>query len=198
MTEKPTGPACGNNPNYPLTDGDRQAVADARAYLAARAGQHTDPPETDEQRADREETERDHARGDHTYCGITCESEMPTEHLRNFVIAKGYPGTAGALDELLRRARAEAAAPSAPADQAAVLRDFLWRLEQSSGDAAAEKLLDDNPELRRLADEAQQAEPRCTCADAGPEFTPIGHYADCPAAQHRADTEADRGAPEPS
>lgn len=63
-------------------------------------------PETDEQRADREETERDHAAGDHTYCGITCETELPTEHLRNFVIAKGYPGTKGALDELLRRAAA--------------------------------------------------------------------------------------------
>jgi hypothetical protein len=38
-----------------------------------------------------------------------------------------------------------------PADRAAVLRDFLWRLEQSAGDAAAEKFLDDNPELRRMA-----------------------------------------------
>lgn len=64
--------------------------------------------ETEEERADREETERDHARGDHTHCGITCEAEMPTEHLRNFVIAKGYPGTKGALDELLRRSRADA------------------------------------------------------------------------------------------
>lgn len=65
--------------------------------------------ETDEQRADREATEADHARGNHTYCGITCEVEMPTEHLWNFVIAKGYPGTKGALDELLRRARTEGA-----------------------------------------------------------------------------------------
>ncbi|WP_328657932.1 hypothetical protein [Streptomyces sp. NBC_00334] len=65
--------------------------------------------ETDEQRADREETERDHARGDHTHCGLTCEIELPTEHLRNFVIAKGYPGTAGALAELERRAAAKAA-----------------------------------------------------------------------------------------
>ncbi|MEU7399974.1 hypothetical protein [Streptomyces sp. NPDC044948] len=65
--------------------------------------------ETDEQRADREETERDHARGDHTHCGLTCETELPTEHLRNFVIAKGYPGTKGALAELERRAAAKAA-----------------------------------------------------------------------------------------
>lgn len=63
------------------------------------------PDETDEQRADREETERDHARGDHTYCGVTCEVTMPTEQLRNFVVAKGYPGTNGALNELLRRAK---------------------------------------------------------------------------------------------
>ncbi|MFI1165602.1 hypothetical protein ACH4UM_18800 [Streptomyces sp. NPDC020801] len=34
---KSTGPACGNNPNHPLTDGDRQAVDAFRAYLAARA-----------------------------------------------------------------------------------------------------------------------------------------------------------------
>ncbi|NUS79107.1 MAG: hypothetical protein HOV70_23300, partial [Streptomyces sp.] len=85
----------------------------------------TDPTaETDEQRADREETERDHARGDHTHCGVTCEVEMPTEHLRNFVIAKGYPGTAGALAELERRAAAGAVLP-ATTDQTAepVCRD---------------------------------------------------------------------------
>lgn len=34
--------------------------------------------------------------------------------------------------------------------RAAELRDFLWRLEQSAGDAAAEKFLDDNPELAAL------------------------------------------------
>ncbi|MCM1974609.1 hypothetical protein [Streptomyces sp. G1] len=79
-------------------------LAAARQAAAKAADETQQQPETDEERADREETERDHARGDHTYCGITCEVEMPTEHLRNFVIAKGYPGTKGALDELLRRA----------------------------------------------------------------------------------------------
>jgi hypothetical protein len=34
--------------------------------------------------------------------------------------------------------------------RASVLRDFLFRLEQSAGDAAAEKFLDDNPELAAL------------------------------------------------
>jgi hypothetical protein len=64
----------------------------------------TEQSETDEQRADRLEIERDHAAGGHQYCGVTCETEMPSDMLRNFILAKGYPGTAGALDELLRRA----------------------------------------------------------------------------------------------
>ncbi|ARX81574.1 hypothetical protein SMD44_00972 [Streptomyces alboflavus] len=37
MTEKPTGPACGNNPNYPLTEGDRAVVEAVRTELAQRA-----------------------------------------------------------------------------------------------------------------------------------------------------------------
>ncbi|MGX1116365.1 hypothetical protein RKD37_001728 [Streptomyces ambofaciens] len=32
-----TGPACGNNPHYRMSDGDRQAVDSFRAYLTARA-----------------------------------------------------------------------------------------------------------------------------------------------------------------
>jgi hypothetical protein len=32
-----TGPACGNNPNYRMSDGDRQAVEAFKAYLADRA-----------------------------------------------------------------------------------------------------------------------------------------------------------------
>ncbi|MFB8772132.1 hypothetical protein [Streptomyces broussonetiae] len=37
MTDRKTGPACGNNPNYRLTDGDRKAVEDFQAYLGALA-----------------------------------------------------------------------------------------------------------------------------------------------------------------
>ncbi|MEU0332199.1 hypothetical protein [Streptomyces sp. NPDC006193] len=37
MTDRPTRPRCGNDPRAQLTDGDRQAVAGFRAYLAARA-----------------------------------------------------------------------------------------------------------------------------------------------------------------
>lgn len=87
------------------------------------------PEETDEereQREDQEATARDHAAGDHQHCGVTCEVEMPTHHLRNFILAKGYPGTAGALDELLRRA----AAPPAPADRAATLTAVADEVEQ--------------------------------------------------------------------
>ncbi|MZF56910.1 hypothetical protein GTX53_24280 [Streptomyces sp. SID5594] len=90
---------------------------DSRTCPVDHAAEETD--EEREQREDREATARDHAAGDHQHCGITCEVEMPTDHLRNFVIAKGYPGTAGALDELLRRA----AAPPAPADRAAHYRE---------------------------------------------------------------------------
>ncbi|MFE0808178.1 hypothetical protein ACFW34_11930 [Streptomyces sp. NPDC058848] len=32
-----TGPACGNNPHFQMSDGDRQAVDSFRAYLTARA-----------------------------------------------------------------------------------------------------------------------------------------------------------------
>ncbi|MGC4918677.1 hypothetical protein [Streptomyces albogriseolus] len=37
MTRRPTGPACGNNPNQPISDGDRQAVDWFKAYLEQRA-----------------------------------------------------------------------------------------------------------------------------------------------------------------
>lgn len=52
------------------------------------------------------EEEQAHADGEHEYCGPTCEVQFPTELLRNSILAKGYPGTAGMLDELLRRAAA--------------------------------------------------------------------------------------------
>lgn len=64
----------------------------------------------------------------------------------------------GLLAEHLARVLPAAAAGSVPAADRATLRDFLWRLEQSAGDAAAEKFLDDNPELRRVADETPQPE----------------------------------------
>ncbi|MFG2763125.1 hypothetical protein [Streptomyces rubiginosohelvolus] len=145
---------------------DPSALAVARQLLGT-TSEDTTAEETDEereQREDREETDREHAVGIHTHCGLTCEVDLPTEHLRNFVIAKGYPGTAGALDELLRRA---AAAPPAPADRAAVLREAAEALDQraavlkelSSSDYgeesfAARELTEQADRLRRLAGEA--------------------------------------------
>lgn len=39
-----SGPPCGNNPNFALTDGDRQAVNEFRDYLARRkAAEHEEP-----------------------------------------------------------------------------------------------------------------------------------------------------------
>jgi hypothetical protein len=83
----------------------------------------TEQPETDEQRADRLETEREHAAGNHQYCGVTCEVEMPSDMLRNFIVAKGYPGTAGALDELLRRARERAEQAESAMERVRTLAD---------------------------------------------------------------------------
>ncbi|MGW1436809.1 hypothetical protein ACWD7M_16360 [Streptomyces griseus] len=113
----------------------------------------SDGPETDEQREDRLEAERLHAAGDHKHCDETCEVERPSDHLRNFIVAKGYPGTAGALDELLRRA----AAP------AAVLNEVVGEYEQLFADIGADTAKDPRywagvqhvlTGLRRLAGEA--------------------------------------------
>ncbi|MFB7845483.1 hypothetical protein ACFC34_00405 [Streptomyces sp. NPDC056053] len=110
------------------------------AYTAAVA-EETD--EEREQREDREAIARNHAAGDHQHCGVTCEVKMPTDHLRNFVIAKGYPGTAGALDELLRRA--------------AVLHEAADRLSMDwGGPDHADGMDEARQQLRRMADEAQQ------------------------------------------
>lgn len=101
----------------------------------------------------------------------------------------------------LRAEAEEAALLPAPVDRAAVLRDFLWRLEQSAGDAAAEKFLDDNPDLaallaapsavvvRRATDETQgEADPR-PCGECshpkgahteGEDPVSPGRCADCP------------------
>lgn len=63
---------------------------------------------------DRHEQEQAHTDGFHEDCGVTCEVQYPSEQLRNFLLAKGYPGSAGMLDELLRRA-ATPAPTAAPA-----------------------------------------------------------------------------------
>lgn len=90
------------------------AMSDALFRMAAEAQPGTTPaaatpcsvpdPCADGELCDRHETEQAHAEGEHELCGVTCEVKFPSEELRNFVLAKGYPGTKGALDELLRRA----------------------------------------------------------------------------------------------
>ena len=44
----------------------------------------------------------------------------------------------------------ERASEKIDAFRAAVLRDFLWRLEQSSGDQVTAKLVEENPEWAEL------------------------------------------------
>jgi hypothetical protein len=95
-----------------------------------------------------------------------------------------------------------AAAPSAPADRAAVLReaaDIADRLmDERYGPDCSYAIGGEDVarELRRVADEAQQPEtqaddePPCTCAAAGDCFAPAGHYADCPAAVSQPGKEA--------
>jgi len=92
-----------------------------------------------------------------------------------------------------RESVAEQAELEARADRATVLRDAADAAWQMGGRFGTDDHGDIDEgwndackaisiELRRLADEAQPTETaRCTCADAGPEFAPAGHYADCPA-----------------
>ncbi|GGZ51568.1 DUF6011 domain-containing protein [Streptomyces rubiginosohelvolus] len=110
---KPSG-RCGNDPRTVLSPGDHAAVTQFTEYLARRrrllSAATEDEPETEEQRADREETERAHAAGDHEHCGPTCEVEFPSDMLRNTILYAALPGSTRMLNELLRRATAEAQA----------------------------------------------------------------------------------------
>lgn len=126
MTRKPTGPACGNNPNYPLTDGDRQAVEKFKAHLSARA-------------------ERRRRYGDVLRrWGLLDEVNNPQDTEEFFVT------------DLLAIADAEqqpAAVPSAPADRAAVLREAADAMDTHCEQYG---VLGVGDRLRRMADEAQQ------------------------------------------
>lgn len=57
------------------------------------------------------ETEQAHAEGDHGYCGPTCEVKFPSGMLRNTILYRAIPGSAGMLAELERRAAAGRPAP---------------------------------------------------------------------------------------
>lgn len=72
--------------------------------------------ESDEQRTDRLETAKKHAAGMHEHCGVECETEFPSDMLRNGILARAVPGSATMLDELLRRAaQTPAGTPAMPA-----------------------------------------------------------------------------------
>lgn len=98
-----------------FTDEDDAALASLRRLTTARPDDTEakavstpcslpDPCHPDGDLCDRHETDKAHAEGEHAYCGVSCEVEFPTDMLRNTIIAGGIPGTAGMLDELLRRA----------------------------------------------------------------------------------------------
>lgn len=81
----------------------------APAEVVCTEGEECDPSAPEAYRlCDAHEAAQAHARGEHRWCDETCREAMTTEQLTNFVVARGYPGTAGALRELLRRATEDA------------------------------------------------------------------------------------------
>lgn len=93
------------------------------------------------------EVEQAHAEGEHEFCGVTCEIQFPSDMIRNGILAKGYPGTAGMLDELLRRAIVEGmevARLRAEQAEAAIERArklaTSWAVLRAYGSAATELL----------------------------------------------------------
>jgi hypothetical protein len=109
----------------------RRMAAEARATEP-----DTGQDETDEEREDRLETERAHAEGEHAFCGPTCEAEFPSDKLRNTILCRALPGSAGMLDELLRRAAAQPAADESP--EIDRLNQINTRLEREAAYLRAE------------------------------------------------------------
>ncbi|MEU8886699.1 hypothetical protein [Streptomyces sp. NPDC048442] len=173
-------------------DGLDRYPEEAAAFFACLA-----PAETGEQRADREATERDHTAGDHTYCGVNCEVEFPSESLRNGILARAIPGSAAMLDELLRRA----AVPPAPAADRADLRD---RIAQVLADSDAYALISRRDDRERFADAvlavlptvpADRAAALREAADAVAEYTGSPLDASALMLRRRADGTARPGDP---
>lgn len=57
------------------------------------------------ERCDTHETELAHAEGNHDYCGLTCETEFPSDMIRNTILFRAIPGSKNMLAELERRAQ---------------------------------------------------------------------------------------------
>jgi hypothetical protein len=166
MTEQPIGPRCGNNPNVQLTPGDRQVVADFRAFLDERT-----------------------ALRDRIANRLAAEFTPDGDVTQGMRVPDDDPDLPGS-----RRVRPTEAADAVlavlppPADRAAVLREAAAAIEaaQAREEATAWAQSDEpDPEieveggavramaalLRRLAAEAQQqpateAEPE-SCAHCG-------------------------------
>jgi hypothetical protein len=107
--------------------------------------------------------------------------------LRDHIAAAVQPLLMDTLPKPIAAVRADEIADAvlavlpAPADRAAVLRDFLWRLEQSAGGAAAEKFLDDNPELRHMAVESAAVDRVAAEDDEGDELVCVDECGFCDA-----------------
>ncbi|MFD3717239.1 hypothetical protein [Streptomyces sp. NPDC058674] len=136
------------------------ATADRDFNAQAPAPELTDADR--EYAADVEETAAEHARGEHDHCGPTCETRFPGDQLRNFILAKGYPGTAGMLDELLRRASTAAPTPGpVPAFSVAERQFLTFALDQAAEEMSLRDGFTDEDQaaldrFRRMAAEEQQ------------------------------------------
>lgn len=141
MDHHPVGPACGNNPHFKLSTGDRQAVEEFKAYLGARA----------ERRSQYEEAVRT--------AGDTAYGNMPFCD----AIIKAVLAVADAEQASLLARIAELEAAERPA----VLTDSERQFLTFALDLAADQMAsrgdefdgDDEAALktfRRMADEAQQ------------------------------------------
>jgi len=173
---KPTGPACGNNPNYRMSDGDRQAVGSFRAYLATLARLRTAAHRLDQIR-DAARLHRQQLIGtSELYAVIEADDEEqpPADRAalrRRFgEVLRRW----GLLDEVNDPKATEEFAVTdllavlpEPVDPAAVLRDAADRYDQLLADMSADTGKDPRywagvqhvaTGLRRMADETQPAD----------------------------------------
>lgn len=165
MTDPTPNGRCGNDPRTVLSPGDQAAVAQFTEYLLRKRRAFSaavEEPETEEQRADREETERAHEAGDHEHCGPTCEVEFPSDMLRNTILYAALPGSARMLDELLRRAAAEAGqdAERYKADHLGACTTIAEMHEAATGRTGMGPIrgvVEDVADVRTRADQAEAA-----------------------------------------
>lgn len=114
-----------------------------------------DCPACEEQEQDRRETERAHTAGNHQWCGVTCETEFPSDVLRNTILCRAIPGSPSMLAELERRA----AQPTVPvvgpatADPWPTITRLVAWLDNQNGRTPTETAL----RLLKVTEEAGEA-----------------------------------------